>query len=530
MIFRFTEEEHEKLEKLYREVISNVAHGKITPYECKNSEFQTTINQIEQEHFKQLKTPEEIIKNAVEIAKDAILYEYAANSYVINHEDGKTEVLRLTDDYINISDFVDLVSWYFKQERFLKQLKEQDKTPKVVFEQSSFLKHLKTSVLNLHIEALKETLGAEDLEKEIDKVLNESIFIISDEDIKEPPFIVENGGVNRKFVDTSKYTAMNSLVSSQMVSKSPKTSKKEIPGQYTMQWDIIEKEVVYVATIDLVNDRNIYINAKVDAYDMAIINAVGSLYIAHQAQEPGEPCYLTPMDIWRFMNGKEANDKSFRMSPNQEKQLLLHIDKLRFTKFEIDLRSQMEKWGISFDNRYTQKTGKADDAILNLSGVQIYTTRNKNQSTYGFRVNTEPILFTYSRYRKQIITVDKSLLNVTNKKNLGENTIVIKNYLLKRIENYKHGYLSSNIIKLETIYRETGIVDPEQRVKEEAHTSKSAYLTAIRKERAKDCKEIEHILSTWEAAKYIKSYKKEGQGNEINYVFEVDKRKGKKEN
>lgn len=523
MIYRFTEEEQETLRKLYVEVLEDIAHQKATPYEAINSEFQRTIDKIENDHFAQLKTPEEIIENAVEITKDAILYEYAANSFMTNNEDGRTEILRLTNDYINISDFVDLVSWYFKQEQFLKQLKKQDAVPKVVFERSSFLKYLRVRVINLHIEALKETSKAEDLEERINSILDKSIYIIPDEDIKGTPFIVENSGVNRKFVDTSKYTAMNSLVSAQMVSKSPKTSKKDIPGQYTMQWDIIEKEVVYVATIDLVNDNNVYINSKIDAYDMAIINAVGSLYIAHQAQEPGEPCYLTPMDIWRVMNGKETSDKKFRMSPNQEKQLLAHIDKLRFTKFEIDLRSQMQKWGISFDTRYAQKTGKADDAILNLTGVQIYTSKNKNQTTYGYRVNTEPILFTYSRYRKQIITVDKSLLNVTDNKSLGENTIVLKNYLLKRIENYKHGYLNSNMIRLETIYRETGIKEPGQREKKEEYSSNTTYLSAIRKQRAKDCKEIEHILTTWKAANYIKGFKKEGKGTEVSYIFEVDK-------
>ena len=523
MIYRFTDEEQEKLRKLYVEVLEDIAHKKATPYEAINSEFQRTIDNIEQEHFKQLKTHEEIIENAGEIVEDAILYEYAANSFVSSQETNKTEVLRLTNDYINISDFVDLVSWWFKQEQFTKQLKNPDKTPKVVFERSSFIKYLKVRVINLHIEALKGTPGAEALEGKINTILDRSIYIIPDKDIQVNPFIIEKGGVSRKYVDTSKYTAMNSLVSAQMVSKSPKTSKKDIPGQITMQWDIIEKEVFYVATVDIVNDNNVNINAKIDAYDMAIINAVGSLYLAHQAQEPGEPCYLTPMDIWRFMNGKEANDKKFRMSPNQEKQLLAHIDKLRFTKFEIDLKSQMEKWGISFDKRYTEKTGKADDYVLNLSGTQIYTSNNKNQVTYGYQVNKEPILFTYSRFRKQIITVDKSLLNVTDKKSLGENTIVFKNYLLKRIENYKNGYLNSNMIKLETIYRETGIKEPGQREKEEEYSSKSTYLSAIRKQRAKDCKEIEHILATWEAAKYIKSFKKEGQGNEVYYIFEADK-------
>ena len=104
MIYRFTEEEQEKLRKLYVEVLEDIAHKKATPYEAINSEFQKTIDDIEQGHFKQLKTPEEIIENAGEIVEDAILYEYAANSFVSSQETNKTEILRLTNDYINISD------------------------------------------------------------------------------------------------------------------------------------------------------------------------------------------------------------------------------------------------------------------------------------------------------------------------------------------------------------------------------------------------------------------------------------------
>lgn len=484
------------------------------------NDFIEMINSFENARFSELDNQTKIIENAKSTAEEAIIFIY--NSF--NFGDIKAN----SDSFFTISNFTYSTKnhFYIMFNEGISQLfnyhVEQAKPPARIFEKSGMREFLFQYAIKKHIEALEGTPGAEVLEEIIDSILDGSFYIIPDEDKQEPPFVVENSGVNRKYVDTSKYTAMNSLVSAQMVSKSPKPSKKDIPGQYTMQWDIIEKEVVYVATIDFVNDNNVYINAKIDAYDMAIINAVGSLYIAHQAQEPGEFCYLTPMDIWRFMNGKEANEK-IKITPNQEKHLLAHIDKLRFTKFEIDLKSQMKKWGISFDSRYTQKTGKADDAILNLTGVQIYTSKNKKQSTYGYRVNTEPILFTYSRYRKQIITVDKSLLNVTDNKTLGENTIVFKNYLLKRIENYKHGYLSSNVIKLETIYRETGIKEPGQREKEENHTNKAAYLSAIRKERAKDCKEIEHIFKTWEAAKYIKGYTKEGQGNEVYYIFETDK-------
>ena len=530
MIFSFTKEEEAQIRQFEENTIKELGlKGTRASYEwieqVKKTDkaivdkFTEMIDSFEDKRFSKLDTPKKILDNAKITAKEAIIFTY--NSFGIAGVSKKSA-------HITIGSFTYSSKNYFNfalsegADKFLNYHIEQERTPARIFTKDGMRTFLLKYALKTHIDALKGTPNVEILEEEINKILDKSVYIICDEDMNGS-FLVENGGVNRKFVDAAKYTAMNSLVSAQMVSKRPKASKKEIPGQYTMQWDIRENEVVYVAAIDFANDNNVNVNAKIDAYDMAIINAIGSLYITHQTKEPGETCYLTPMDIWRFMNGKESNEK-IKMTPNQEKQLLLHIDKLRFTKFEIDLKDQMKKWGITFDNRYTQNTGKADDAILNLSGVQIYTSRNKKQTTYGYRVNTEPILFTYSRYRKQIITVDKSLLNVTDKKSLGENTIVFKNYLLKRIENYKHGYLKSNTIKLETIYRETGILEPEQRRTEETHTSKTAYLSAIRKERAKDCKEIEHILKTWEAAKYIKGFKKEGKGSEICYVFETDKR------
>lgn len=491
-----------------------------------NNILNEMLNDIEAKRFEQLDTPSKIMSDAKNVINNAILYEY---TYIIGAKlyNPKAEYISISQAYIDSYYILLLADWRYKQ-YYYKTFREIKKPLKIRFLKSGMKNYLEQIAIPKHIAALEGTPQEAELRQLINDCLDNSKFIIDDKKVTlieavEKPFITENSIASRKIIENSKYMVMNSLISSQMVSKAPtKISKKDIPGQYTIQWDFCEKDVVYIATTDIVNDSNININAKIDAYDMAIINAIGSLYISHQIQDTNEPCYLTPMDIWRFMNGKKANEK-IKITPNQEKQLIQHIDKLRFTKFEIDLKSQMEKWGISFDERYAQKTGKADDAILNLTGMQIYTSKNKNQTTYGYRVNTEPILFTYSRYRKQIITVDKNLLNVTDNKSLGENTIVFKNYLLKRIENYKHGYLNSNIIKLETIYRETGIKEPGQRENEEGHTSKAAYLSAIRKERAKDCKEIERILTTWKTAKYIKSFRKEGQGNEVYYIFEIDK-------
>lgn len=534
MVFRFKDEEWKIIAELFERVLEKMAakKPKMTAeegfYSLVNSDFAKAIKQIEEAHFTSLETPEDIVKDAEGLINDAILYEYAANSS-FEAENLKTieniPVLLLTDDYIRISDLTDLVTWRYKQEQFMKVLEHQEAPPKVLFARSGFEKHIRVNVISRHIEAVKGTPKEKDLEAVISECLSSSKYIVPDEILKEEnPFIVKKNGYTgeRRIVDTSKYTAMNSLVTTKLVSTKPRVSKNDIPGQYTMQWDIIEpKEVFYFATVDFKHEKDISVDSRLDLFDMEIINAIGSIYIAHQNSNPGEPCYIIPLDIWRLMRGKSPNER-MHMTSKQEKDLVDHIEKLRRTFFSIDLKSQMEKYGFTFDERFSQKKGIANDTVLNLTAMAIQTARNSKIVTDGYRVNTEPILFTYSRRRKQIITVERELLNVTEDKNLGENTLPFRNYLLRRIASYKSGHLSNNIIKLETIYRDTGVKEPTQRIDQGSYKDKSGYEAVVRRERAKDCKEITNILESWKSKQYIKDFRKKGQGKEISFEFEAE--------
>lgn len=536
MIFRLTGQEQEQVTKLYEKLLEGIAHKKPSLngslLDIVNSDFYKLMVQIETERYEAINEPNEILENAKERINDAILYEYAANVGIDEEQSKEKPVLMLTDDYINIADWTDCVAWYYKHEKFLKMLEEPPQEPLFLFARSGIEKHIRKNVICSHIDALKGTPGAQDLEELIKDCLDNSKYIIDDSKVKQDvnqsikPFI-SNGAYTgvRRVLNVPQYTAMNSLVSTKIVSSAPKSSKKDIPGQYTMQWDIQEKDLVYFAAVDFKADKNISVDTKIDLYDIAIINAIGSLYIAHKAQAPGEECCLIPLDIWRFMNGKRPNEK-VKMSPNQEAMLVSRIEKLRRSFFYMDLKSQIEKYGFTFDKRFTQNNGIVDDTLLNLTKKVIQTTRN-GQVTDGYKVNTEPILFTYSRCRKQIITVNRELLNVTGaagSKSIGEHTIAFTNYLLKRIENYRKGFLSSNIVKLETIYKETGIVSPKERVIRENYANEKTYAEAIRKERARDCKEIDNILKTWKGKKFIDSFQKDGQGENTSYVFEVIRR------
>ena len=517
------EKKKTEINKLLSEIEEDAANNGITSIAEFDRKSQERFNQIliesNKKRFRTLDTAQKIIADAKAMIEDTIMYLYAEATMFIPGGTMKNEVVEVQAPTNKLKEISYLI---WDQAKFYKEDPNTRENPILKMDKKGVGNYLSYNIIPQYLTALEEIATdsnkhIRELEKVFINSLNSSPFVI---DVKgeEVPFIITNQIGARRILDVKQYTAMNTLVSTKMVNSMPKPSKKDIPGQYTMQWDIKEKDLVYFAAVDLKNDKNISADTRIDLNDMAIINAIGSLYIAHKKENPEEDYYFIPLDIWRFMNGKEPNAK-VKMSPNQEKNLIDRIEKLRRSFFYIDLKSQMQKYGLTFDSRFTQSKGVADDSLLNLTKMAIKTAKN-GQITDGYRVNTEPILFTYSRCRKQIITVERSLLNV-NDTNMGEHSIAFTNYLLRRVENYRKGFLKSNRLKLETIYKDKGINSPSERVHKERYTSENAYNVAIRKERAKDCKLIDGILKEWKNRKFIKNYVKEGQGEDTIFVFDV---------
>lgn len=99
--------------------------------------------------------------------------------------------------------------------------------------------------------------------------------------------------------------------------------------------------------------------------------------------------------------------------------------------------------------------------LLNFSEVYI-KTKNGNEVT-AYRMFEEPILYRIANIKKQVGSIPIKALENEKLKSTPENT-VLKNYLLKRIDQMKKGNLS-NFILFETIYEKTN-----RQTKEEQRT------------------------------------------------------------
>lgn len=528
MIYVFNSKQLNKIDDLHHKLFGETKLSTEDFFEKIQNEYVQLVDGFEKEHVESLEGPEEVIKDVKKTLKDAITFLYADILLSLKHEKIKPEFIDIDDSKM---DYLEWKKTFFSgvTHSEFQELRHCDMCPEFKIDKEGALKYMEKIAFPLHIKALKGSEHEKELYKIVNDYLDNSKYIYQknpareEKKLSEDAFIIDNKQARfRQVIEIQRYTIMNSLVSTSLVNSAPQKRKKDIPGQYTMQWDIKENEILYYAAVDFKTDKDISVDTKLDLNDMAIINAIGSLYMTHIKNNPGEACYFIPLDIWRIMTGREANEK-MDMTPRQEKDLVNRIEKLRRSFFYMDLKSQMQKYGFTFDSRFSTSNGIADDTLLNLTKMAIQTNKN-GQVTDGYRINTEPILFTYSRCRKQIITFDRSLLNVTgisNKNNIGENTIAFTNYLLRRIENYRKGYLKTNIIRLETVYKDTGILSPTERIIKDNYASDKTYREAIRKERARDCKEISKILDIWVNKRFIKGYEKNGQGDKTKFVFEV---------
>ena len=90
------------------------------------------------------------------------------------------------------------------------------------------------------------------------------------------------------------------------------------------------------------------ISKKLTGYDRSIYNAVSTLCHYSQEKYTGEPCIITPQEIWRTMNG--ITDKSRNPSPAQVKKVCSSMDKMRFTRIMLDISEEVKKHNLQIND------------------------------------------------------------------------------------------------------------------------------------------------------------------------------------
>ena len=203
MIYNLTIEEQSKIDALWVRLEEKIEQRKAAPHETPketvldyiqrlNKEFNNILGDLEEEHFKSLTSPQEIIKDAEKVIEDAILFEYAGNAYALeNTEENTNNCINLTKEYTQLMGEMEFLTWNYLQEQY-KKAKENQEPPKIKLVKSGMLYFLQQRALKRHIAALKGTPQEEELNKVINDCLEKSKYIIDDQFVKYAPLEVQS--------------------------------------------------------------------------------------------------------------------------------------------------------------------------------------------------------------------------------------------------------------------------------------------------------------------------------------------------
>lgn len=289
--------------------------------------------------------------------------------------------------------------------------------------------------------------------------------------------------------------------------------KQATNGQITLRWAVNQVDAsrapvpVYMALTYEGGDFKI--TKKLSAYDKRVYETVGTLFHYWRKENPQKPLYITPQEIWRTMNGKNSRDGQAKPGAAQVGKICDSLDKMRFTRFYMDISEEIDAFNLTTDDgRITD--GHIDTYFLNSDKVEF--TTEKGNSLQGYRINDEPVLYSYNKLKNHILYVPYEMLDTSQYTSDSENVTEFKGYLLQQIQLMKNAaeggkrFKRSNTILLETLYKDTGIQPPEERAEGKDFKTEASRQKEIRRFRQSDRQKIEGILDAWKDKGWIKDY------------------------
>lgn len=327
----------------------------------------------------------------------------------------------------------------------------------------------------------------------------------------------------RPLTDISTYGIMNDKANAQLLQDSG-LFKQRADGQLILQWAVNqapqtrEEVPVYIAlTYEGTEGK---ITKKMTAYDKSVYEAISTRFYYWKQENPQKPLYITPQEIWRTMNGKKSGDGKAKPSKAQVQRICDSLDKMRFTRFYMDISEEIRAFDLHIEDERII-SGHIDSYLLNSVKVEFIT--DKGNTVAGYRISEEPILYTYNDVKNHLLYVPYEMLDTSTNTSDSENVTEFRNYLLQQIQLMKNAaesgkkgryFKRSNIILLETIYRDTGIQTPEDRIEGKEYKTDTIRRREVRRFRQADRQKIEGILDAWKAKGWIKGYTVLNQNNE----------------
>ncbi|MBR5871599.1 MAG: hypothetical protein IKZ09_11250 [Clostridia bacterium] len=246
-------------------------------------------------------------------------------------------------------------------------------------------------------------------------------------------------------------------------------------------------QLVEITTTINFNDKNIQFsgNASITPYDKIVHDAVCSLYSA------GNDTF-TPEMVYRAMNGMIESEF---VSPKSIRMIVDSLEKLRITDISIDYTEQV---------RMTNPSDAFDAARVSGSMLmmQKVTVSTGGVTKWAYRLAASPIVYEYSKLIKQIIPIRLDLLNTKETTRSTDTVIIIRQYILQRVELMKNkkNNMNSRIISYDSIYELLNTPDD-------------------RKLRATIRSQTERLLDNYIGKEYIAGYEVVRRGRAITGVL-----------
>lgn len=203
--------------------------------------------------------------------------------------------------------------------------------------------------------------------------------------------------------------------------------------------------------------------------------------------------WLTLQHIAFVMNGythKRITD-DFLNQIKQEVELLIH------TWCTIDATKEAKEEGKKRSSGYDFQEVKLNSPLIPSRELEVVDMNGQRVSAY--EILAEPILYSYAKQKKEIITVPIDIIALPEKINMTFENIILRNYLIEQIEIMKSNHRSC-IMKYETIFK---VLDKQE---------------ATRDDKKRIRQRIKIFLDNWVDLAYIKGYKEESKGRLIYSV------------
>lgn len=195
-------------------------------------------------------------------------------------------------------------------------------------------------------------------------------------------------------------------------SKTDFSEERQVSVGKTGKKDVIINVQAYVAIDGKIIPTNF------TAYDREVLNGICSIYASGQN-------IMTTQTIYEAFTGRR------NPSSQSKAHVTRSINKMRSTLLSIDWTNHAKMSGLPLED---EDYIKSNDNLLLMQNIE---ANINGTDTNAFLLLQAPILYKYAKSVEQIITIDKSLLQMDNLNNTDD-SIVLKNYILTRIAIMKN--------------------------------------------------------------------------------------------